>query len=355
MPNLDYRPNQRFWVNAPDGTKFIPPEGKSFRWSKERFDKELENGNVVIKEVRESKLIDENGLPARWIVYQKRFLLDTLEKESARPNNLFENFQNMQSCKEMSLLDIPFDYPKPLSLIKYVMMISKCRGEDIILDFFAGSGTTAHAVMVLNAEDGGKRRCISVQIPQKIDEESEAYKAGYKTIAEIGKERIRRAGKKILEELESKNQQLKLGEEAKDTSKLDIGFRVYKLDSTNMQDVYYHPNKVNQEQLSLSISNVKEGRTAEDLLTQVILDLGLELNLPIEHKNIHGNNVYYVQGNSLVACFDDSIDFGIVDEIAQSKPLKVVFKDAGFKDDKDRINLEERFKRLSPETQIRVI
>jgi adenine-specific DNA-methyltransferase len=259
--------------------------------------------------------------------------------------------------KELSL-DRIFSFPKPVKLMKGILdceINGRSNKDDIILDFFAGSGTTAHAVMALNAEDNGRRKCISIQLPQTVDTKSDAYKAGYQNIADISKERIRRAGKKILEELEKKNQQLKLGEEVKDTSKTDIGFRVYKLDESNMKEVYYHPNQVNQDQLSLSISNIKDGRTPEDLLTQVILDLGLELNLPIEVKNIYGNNVFFVQGNSLVACFDDSIDFGIVDEIAKAKPLRVVFKDAGFRDDKDRINLEERFKRLSPETQIRVI
>jgi adenine-specific DNA-methyltransferase len=277
---------------------------------------------------------------------------------SAQPNLLLDRGTSEAGAKEVNdiIFNVPelFDNPKPSTLIKYFISVITST-QDVILDFFSGSATTAHAVMQLNSEDGGNRQFVMIQLPEKTEEKSEAYKAGYKTIADLGKERIRRAGKKILEELESKNQQLKLGEEAQDSRKLDVGFRVYKLDSTNMQDVYYHPNQVNQEQLALSISNVKEGRTAEDLLTQVILDLGLELNLPIELKNIQGNTVFFVQGNSLVACFDDSIDFGIVDEIAQSKPLTVVFKDAGFRDDKDRINLEERFKRLSPETEIRVI
>jgi adenine-specific DNA-methyltransferase len=249
-----------------------------------------------------------------------------------------------------------FSFPKPIELIKKLVFLSTSfLGEDFILDLFAGSATTAHAVMALNAEDGGNRRCISVQISEKCDEESEAFKAGYKTIAEIGKERIRRAGKKILEEQKTKSMQLKLGEEARVDKELDIGFRVYKLDSSNMKDIYYHPNKIDQKQLSLFTNNIKEDRTPEDLLCQVILDLGLELHLRIESKNIYGNNVYFVETNSLVACFDEAIDFRIIDEIAQSKPLKVVFRDASFKNDKDRINLEERFKRLSAETIIKVI
>jgi adenine-specific DNA-methyltransferase len=227
--------------------------------------------------------------------------------------------------------------------------------NDIILDFFSGSATTAHAVMQLNAEDSGNRKFIMVQLPEKTDENSEAYKAGYKTISDIGKERIRRAGKKIVEELKIKNKQLELGQEPVDASKLDIGFRGYKTDDTNMQDVFYHPAELDQKQLAFLESNIKEDRTPEDLLTQVILDLGLELSLPIETKKMLKNTVFIVQTNALVACFDNDIDFKIVDSIAALKPFKVVFKDASFKDDKDRINVEERFKRLSPETRVTVI
>ena len=247
-----------------------------------------------------------------------------------------------------------FEYSKPLSLLT-TLIPQVCNGNDIILDFFAGSSVTAHAVMQLNAEDNGNRKFIMVQLPEKTDEKSESFKAGYKTIAEIGKERIRRAGRKIQEELEEKNRQLKFGENQVDSGKLDIGFRVYKTDTTNMKDVYYHPGKLGQMELLDYISNIKENRTPDDLLTQVILDLGLELNLPIEQKDILGNTVFIVQTNALIACFDDNINFKIVDEIADLKPFKVVFKDAGFSDDKDRINVEERFKRLSPETVITVI
>ncbi len=247
-------------------------------------------------------------------------------------------------------------FPKPSKLIaKLALSSTRFDQEALVLDFFSGSATTAHAVMQLNAEDNGNRKFIMVQLPEKTDEKSEAYKAGYKTIAEIGKERIRRAGKKILSELKSKTQQLKLGEEPVDISKLDIGFRVYKTDDTNMKDVFYHPSELKQMSLDDLLSNIKEDRTPEDLLTQVILDLGLELSLPIETKKILGNTVFIVQTNALVACFDNNIDFKIVDTIADLKPFKVVFKDASFKDDKDRINVEERFKRLSAETKVTVI
>ncbi len=242
--------------------------------------------------------------------------------------------------------DKTFDFPKSLFLMKDVLKMM-ASGDDIILDFFAGSGTTAHATIQLNVEDGENRKFIMVQIPEKTESDSDAYKAGYKTISEISMERIRRAGKKIVEENAEK---LKERE-----TPLDIGFRVYKTDTTNMKDVYYHPSAVNQDDLFNHVSNIKNDRTPEDLLTQVILNLGLTLDLPIEKKNIKGNDVYFVAGNALVACFDDKIDFGIVEEIAKSEPLKVVFKDASFKEEQDRTNVETKFKRLSPETIITVL
>lgn len=262
----------------------------------------------------------------------------------------FDELHNLLG--EQSLMS----FPKPSKLIaKLALSATRIDRDSLILDFFSGSATTSHAVIQLNAEDGGNRKFIMVQLPEPCDENSEAFKAGYKTIAEIGKERIRRAGKKILDELKAKNQQLEIGQEPVDAAKLDIGFRVYKTDSTNMKDVFYHPSELKQDQLSFLESNIKEDRTPEDLLTQVILDLGLELTLPIETKQILGNTVFIVQTNALVACFDKDIDFNIVDAISDLKPLKVVFKDASFKDDKDRINVEERFKRLSPETKVTVI
>ncbi|TXL09645.1 hypothetical protein BMR08_12920 [Methylococcaceae bacterium CS2] len=224
----------------------------------------------------------------------------------------------------------------------------------IVMDFFAGSATVAHAVMQYNSDDGGNRKYVLAQLPEEITPNTKDNK-DYLTyleaekispiVTEIGKERIRRAGKKILEDNQDKA--------GIDT--LDIGFRVYKTDSSNMKEVYYHPEQLTQDDIFSLESNIKEDRTPDDLLTQVILDLGLELNLSIEQKKMHGNNVFIVQTNSLVACFDDNINIKIIDEITQLKPFKVVFKDGGFSNSKDRLNLEERFKSLSPETLITVI
>jgi adenine-specific DNA-methyltransferase len=244
--------------------------------------------------------------------------------------------------------------------------------DDIVLDFFSGSGTTAEAIFNLIIAENIKLRFILVQLPENLDENLARADSTERKILENGiafldrlgkphfltelaKERIRRAGKKAEEDLNAKNNQLQLGEDPVDASKLDIGFRVYKIDESNMKDVFYHPSELKQDQLSFLESNIKEDRTPEDLLTQVILDLGLELSLPIEIKKMLKNTVFFVQTNALVACLDNDIDFKIVDIIADLKPFKVVFKDASFKDDKDRINVEERFKRLSPETRVTVI
>lgn len=226
-----------------------------------------------------------------------------------------------------------FDNPKSLMYINDILKI--CTGKnDIILDFFSGSATTAHSVMELNVNDDEYRRFIMVQLPEKYDEMSEAYRNGYKTICDLGEERIRRAAKKIKEET---------------NANIDYGFRVYKTDSSNMKDVFYKPNDLEQSQLRLFESNIKEDRTTDDLLTQVILDLGLTLDLDIEERMIGNNKVYYVAGNSLVACFDDNIDINIVDKICECEPYKVVFKDSAFKYDNDKINLEEKFKKLLPQ------
>ena len=232
-----------------------------------------------------------------------------------------------------------FDFPKSLYLMYDILKLCT-KKDDIVLDFFSGSATTAHAVMQLNADDGGNRQFILIQIPESVDETTSAYKNGYKTLCDIGEERIRKAGKKIFEET---------------NADIDYGFRVYKIDSSNMKDVYYKPCELGQTDLFDLMSNIKEDRTPEDLLTQVILDLGLTLDLKIEEKTILNNKVYYVADNALVACFDDNIDINIIDEICKCKPLKVVFKDMSFKSDKDKINLEERVKKLSPDTEISIL
>ena len=253
-----------------------------------------------------------------------------------------EKYGTAQKGKELlnKLMGTPmgFDTVKPVELISY--LISLIKDEFIILDFFSGSSTTAHAVMQLNAEDGGNRKYIMVQLPEETDEKSEAYKAGYKTIAEIGKERIRRAAKKI-----------------KDVTNADIdyGFRVYKVDSSNMKDVYYYPNELTQGRLEDLKENINEDRSGLDLLIQVILEAGLPLSLAIETKTINDIEVHFVDEDALVACFDKNLDEETIREIAKEKPLKAVFRDNSFEDCPTRINLEEIFKGISPTTEIKVL
>ncbi|MDD3957096.1 MAG: site-specific DNA-methyltransferase, partial [Proteiniphilum sp.] len=225
---------------------------------------------------------------------------------------------------------------------------------DIILDFFSGSATTAHAVMQLNAEDGGNRKFIMVQLPEETDPNSEAYKAGYKNICEIGKERIRRAGKKIEEELNAKSKEGELFKEEEHRTP-DTGFRVLKVDSTNMKDVYYSPSEYNQQMLLDLESNIKEDRTDIDLLYGVLLDWGVPLSLPHITEKIGGKDVHFVNDADLVACFEEHVPEEVIREIARRKPLRVVFRDSSFRNSPDKINVTEIFKTLSPETTIKVI
>jgi adenine-specific DNA-methyltransferase len=237
-----------------------------------------------------------------------------------------------------------FDFPKPHSLVQRALRLGTAE-NDIVLDFFSGSATTAHAVMALNADDGGKRRYIMVQLPEVCDEKSAALNAGYNTIAEIGKERIRRAGKKIKDDNANK-----VG-----IDQLDIGFRVLKIDSSNMKDVYYAPDTVQQGDLLDQVSNIREDRTPEDLLFQVLLDWGVDLSLPITQETIAGKAVFFVDGNALAACFDTGINEAFVKELAARKPLRVVFRDAGFSSDSVKINVEQIFKLVSPSTEVKAL
>ena len=343
MPNLDYRPNQRFYIDCPDGSRIITPIGKSFRWSENRFKDELSKGNVVIKRTKNSQLIKEDGSKADYIVYQKRYYNDTLNKGSARPNNLIENYQNNLSSKELEELGVYFDYPKPSELIKYLCSILNSPNNTIIMDFFSGSATTAHAVMQLNAEDGGHRKFIMVQLPEVCNENSEAFKAGYKNICEIGKERIRRAGEKI-----KANNPLT-------TQDLDIGFRVFKVDSSNMNDVYYSAGEYTQDMLAGLEDNIKPDRTDLDLLFGCLLDWGLPISLPYTSEQIENCTVHTYNDGDLSACFDENVPETVIKEIAKRKPLRAVFRDASFSSSPEKINVTEIFKMLAPDTDIKVI
>lgn len=237
-----------------------------------------------------------------------------------------------------------FTFPKSLwAVYDPIEAVTGKHKDAIILDFFAGSATTAHAVMQLNANDGGNRRFIMVQVPEAIDPSLPPYKRGFTTIAEISKERIRRAGKKILE-----------GECHPDWNR-DVGFRVLKVDTSNMKDVYYRPDELKQSNLLDMVDNVKEGRTAEDLLFHVLVDWGVDLTLPIRRETVQGRPVFFVDDNALVACFDRDITEDLVKELAGFEPLRVVFRDNGFVSDAVKINVEQIFRQLSPSTEVKAI
>jgi adenine-specific DNA-methyltransferase len=256
-----------------------------------------------------------------------------------------------------------FDNPKPPRLINRMLGLIPSPGpNDIILDFFSGSATTAHAVMQLNAEDGGKRRHIMVQLPEPCDEKSEAFKAGYKTIAEIGKERIRRAGKKILQEWQAKQDKEQSAERdllhppstiSDPPSPPDIGFRVLKIADSNFRDIERMPDELDQQELALHTEHIKPDRTPEDLLFQVLVDWGVDLALPIVSETLHGKRVFFVDQNALAACFDTGLTDELIQSIAARKPLRAVFRDDGFGDDSTRINVEQIFKLLSPATEVK--
>lgn len=237
-----------------------------------------------------------------------------------------------------------FDTPKPTKLIQRILGISTLgQTNEIVVDFFAGSSSTAAAVLKANVEDSGSRRFIMVQLPEPCADGTEASKSGFATIAEVSKERIRRAGRKIKEEAGLHGQNL------------DIGFRVLKIDSSNMKDVYYKPDVLEKDQLFDHIENIKEDRTPEDLLFQVLLDWGVDLALPIRKESIDGKVVFFVDKNALVACFDTGVTEDLVKKLAAHKPLRVVFRDAGFSDDSVKINVEQIFKLMSPDTEVKTI
>lgn len=303
----------------------------SWRWSKNKFLNEIydvivvrnDNGVALYKKQRPS-LGDLPSKKPKTIFYKPEYSSGngTSQIKEIFKNKLFQN-------------------PKPIELIMDFLRIGT-NVNSYILDFFAGSATTAHAVMQLNAEDGGNRKFIMVQIPEQTDEKSEAHKAGYHTIAEISKERIRRAGQKIKQE-------------KPDAADLDIGFRVLKIDSSNMADIYYNPQQIGQGDLFSQVEHIKADRTEEDLLFQVLLDWGVDLTLPIEKRVLNGKNVYFVDGNALVACFNKAIDEGIIQEIAKHQPLRAVFRDDGFVSDTAKINADQLFKQLAPHSELRVI
>ena len=331
--NKDERPNLYYpLINPNTGEEVWPRETAVWAYSKETHAQHVKEGRLYwgsdgkSKSPRKKQYLTE----AKKVV--QRSILDYTEVGSTQSATL--DF--------LQLFDHNyFTYTKPIDLIKrLITLTTDAKNGDFVLDFFSGSGSTAHAVMSKNSEDSGNRKCIQVQLPELLEEKTQAYKDGYRNICEISKERIRRAANKIKEETKAD---------------IDYGIRVYRLDSSNMEDVYYKPQDYYQSNLDLFGDNVKPDRTADDLLAQVMLDWGLPLSLKIEHVDVSGKKVFKVAGNSLYACFDSGIDEDFAKAISQDEPLRIVFKDSGFKNDTAKINVRQLLKQLSPETEMKVI
>src|SRR6218665_167976 len=319
-------------VNPRNGQEHYPSSNGNWRFNKEKIDLLIKNDEIYFGE-------DDRGRPKL-----KRFLCDV--KDGITWTTLWD-FTPLNTVGSVEMTELfgnlaIFENPKPTGLLLNLLKAGSNKG-DMILDFFSGASSTADAVMQLNAEDGGNRRFIMVQLPELTGKNSESYKAGFATIADLSKERIRRAGKKIHED--------------KSNDGWDTGFRVLKIDTSNMADVYYAPDTLNKDTLELFIDNIKPDRTPEDLLLQVMLDWGVDLALPIARRTIQDKEVFFVDNNALAACFDahGGIDETFVKELAKHQALRVVFRDAGFRDSAVKINVEQIFKLLSPTTEIKCI
>ena len=319
-------------IITPSGRSVLPPNGYCWRLDRKTFDTYVKDNRIWFGS-------DGNNVPAI-----KRFLSEV--KQGITPMTIWKYSEvghSQDATKRLKDLfggKAYFDYPKPVDLIKRTLQLYSSKGS-IVLDFFSGSATTAHAVMQLNAEDGGHRKFIMVQLPEKCDEASEAYKAGYKNICEIGKERIRRAGDKIQSEHPD--------------AKLDTGFRVFRVDESNMEDVYYHPEELTQTMLGGMVSNIKPDRTDLDLLYACLLDWGVEISLSHTQAVIDGCTVHNVDNGALCACFDERVPLSVIDYMAKQQPLRAVFRDSSFAADDSKINVTEIFKNLSPDTKVKVI
>lgn len=314
------------WPDTLDGTKTC------WTWMKAKV--ENENGLVTAE-----KTGDE------WRIYRKDYLVSedgtmaTTLVKSLWTENIINNDYGKKTIKELFGENI-MSFPKPPELIKKMIAIGS-QSDSTIIDFFSGSATTAHAVMQMNAEDNGHRKFIMVQLPEETEGKSDAYKAGYFNISAIGKERIRRAAKKITEEHPD--------------AKFDGGFRVLKLDDTNMKDVYYAPADYEQNVLDLLESNIKEDRTDLDLLFGCLLEWGLPLSLPYKSENIEGCTVHNYNDGDLIACFDENVPESVIKTIAEMQPLRAVFRDSSFASSPEKINVTEIFKRLAPDTSVKVL
>lgn len=330
-----YNPSTDYPIKTPSGRIVNPPNGSCWRVSKEKFEELVKDSRIYFGS-------DGNNVPRL-----KRFLSEI--QEGMTPTTLWKfqdvghNQEGRQELKKLFDDKGYFDGPKPVRLLSRILQIANLTKGDVVLDFFSGSATTAHAVMQLNAEDGGNRKFIMVQVPEPTAEKSEAYKAGYKTICEIGKERIRRAGAKIKEE------------NPMGTMNLDVGFRVLKCDTSNMKDVYYTPDEYTSDMFDMLTDNIKEDRTPQDLLFQVMLDMGVLLSSKIEQADIAGKKVFNVADNFLIACFDDDVTEETITAIAKQKPHYFVMRDSSLANDSVATNFDQIFATYSPDTIRKVL
>lgn len=363
--------NQKYGIECPDGEVVYPKDGCIYRFIRPKFDEALQENMVTFKKTNTGPLVTADGKQAHWNIYIRKYLGEAMGAPSTLIPKEMMSIYNVGTQCVQDLFDgiRVFENVKPVDVIVYLVNMLSSTG-DTILDFFSGSATTAHAVMQLNAEDGGHRKFIMVQLPEETDEKSDAYKAGYKNICEIGKERIRRAGNKIkgdciakIDEYNSKvrvfmNNPNSKGipiEEDEPMPIPDIGFRVLKCDSSNMKDVYYNPAEYESSLFSSLEDNIKEDRTPEDLLFQVMLDLGVLLSSKIEETTIAGKKVFNVEDNYLIACFDDNVTEEVITEIAKQKPYYFVMRDSSMANDSVATNFEQIFATYSPDTVRKVL
>lgn len=348
--------NQKYGIECPDGEVVYPKDGYIYRFIHSKFEEALQEKMVSFKKTNTGPLVTSEGKQAHWNIYIRKYLGSAMGAPSTLIPKEMMSIYNIGTQCVQNLFDgvRVFDNAKPVDVITYLVNMLTFN-SDTILDFFSGSATTAHAVMQLNAEDGGNRKFIMVQLPEETDKKSEAYKAGYKNICEIGKERIRRAGQKI------RNEQLGIKNEGDNSSlqtpnsSLDTGFRVLKCDSSNMKNVYYNPAEYEPSLFTSLEDNIKEDRTPEDLLFQVMLDLGVLLSSKIEETTIAGKKVFNVEDNYLIACFDDNVTEEVITEIAKQKPYYFVMRDSSMANDSVATNFEQIFAAYSPDTVRKVL
>lgn len=369
LSTLQTRPNQRYYIECPDGELVVPPgetmppngvdgdkavpvDGDGvWRWERDQY---LQKKHLLsFKKTKTSPLLNQNGEKASWNIYTKSYLLDKKEKGNI-PRDIFEGYLNRNGTEELKKIGIPFSFPKPSKLVKYLMKISGVTNGDIVLDFFSGSASCAQAAMELNNENGISCQFIMVQLPEntyvvkdgkKVEKKGfeDSFRGGFETICEIGKERIRRVGNNIKDD----NPLL--------SAECDLGFRVLKLDDSNMTDVYYNPAEYSQDLLSMLESNVKSDRNDLDLLFGCLLEWGLPLSLPYCSEQIDGCTVHNYNDGDLIACFDENVPDSVIKEIARKQPLRAVFRDSSFASSPSKINVGEVFKLLAPDTRVKVI